>query len=346
MKKTTATKKWSAAVALGLALSLGLTACGGSASSASTAASSAATEASLQIGQTYAAAHGTDCFAEAVAVVQGNVIVAAYVDEFQFTAKGDDVVGVPNSDADFAAGYADGQVLISKRENTDYYSKLMKDYASATETIDGNFDAIQSYAVGKTIDELEQTAAQGEKAVDAVSGATLVDTAGYLSAIAQAAKAAQSTQAVQYSGSTSDLKLKVSYEAAHGTKCFTSAAALTDGKTIVLSYLDEFQFTDQSGDVTGVPNSDAGLAAGCADGQVLISKRENADYYSKLMKDYANATVSIDGNYDAIQSHVDGMSIADAKTLAQSDNAVDSVSGATLADTANYIAAIAAAAEK
>ena len=34
----------------------------------------------LQIGQVYTAAHGTSCFTEAVAVVQDDVIVAAYID--------------------------------------------------------------------------------------------------------------------------------------------------------------------------------------------------------------------------------------------------------------------------
>ena len=54
-------------------------------------------------------------------------------------------------------------------------------------------------------------AAKGAEAVDAVSGATLVDTAGYLSAIVDAAKNAQTTQAVEFNGSSEDLKLNVVY---------------------------------------------------------------------------------------------------------------------------------------
>ena len=57
----------------------------------------------------------------AVAAVQDDVIVAAYIDEFQFFDAGDDVNGVPNSDADFGADYAEGKVLGSKRENDAYY---------------------------------------------------------------------------------------------------------------------------------------------------------------------------------------------------------------------------------
>ena len=146
-------------------------------------AENVAIEGGLQIGQAYTAAHGDSCFTEAVAVVQGDVIVAAYLDEFQFFPSDAEVVGVPNSDQDFGADYAEGYVLGSKRENADYYSELMASHAGSTVRIDDNYDAIQNFAVGKTIDQIE-TVAGGENAVDAVSGATLADTAGYLDAIA------------------------------------------------------------------------------------------------------------------------------------------------------------------
>src|SRR5699024_1565365 len=54
-------------------------------------------EGGLQIGQSYTAAHGDKCFTYAVAVVQDDVIVAAYLDEFQFMSAADGVTGVPNS---------------------------------------------------------------------------------------------------------------------------------------------------------------------------------------------------------------------------------------------------------
>lgn len=299
----------------------------------------------LQIGQIYAAAHGTKCFTQAVAVVQDDVIIAAYLDEFQFIDSSEDVTGVPNSDTDFAEGYADGLVLCSKRENAKYYSALMADHGGSTVAIDTNYDAIESFAVGKTIEELK-TAAGSDDAVDAVSGATLADTAGYLDAIAQAAQAAQDTQAVEFTGDSDSLKLKVVYAAAHGTKCFTSAAALTDGENIVLSYIDEFQFIDGSADVTGVPNSDADFAEGYAEGKVLCSKRVNTAYYSKNMADKGGSTIAIDANFDAIQNHINGMSIKDTADLAGSENPVDAISGATLVDTAGYLNAVLEAAKK
>ena len=286
-------------------------------------------EGGIQIGQAYAAAHGTKCFTEAVAVVKDDVILAAYLDDFQFTSTDAGVTAVPNSDSDFAAGYAEGKVLMSKRTNADYYSKMMAEKGGSTVALDANFDAIQNFAVGKTISELEDVAAKGAEAVDAVSGATLVDTAGYLSAIVDAAKNAQTTQAVEFNGSSEDLKLNVVYGAAHGTKCFTSGAVATAGDTIVLSYIDEFQFAGSDAGVVGVPNSDSDFGAGYAEGKVLMSKRVNADYYSKMMAEKAGSTVSLDANYDAIQNHVNGMSIADAEALSKDEKAVDAVSGAT-----------------
>ena len=199
--------------------------------------------------------------------------------------------------------------------------------------------------LGKTISELEDVAAKGAEAVDAVSGATLVDTAGYLSAIVDAAKNAQTTQAVEFNGSSEDLKLNVVYGAAHGTKCFTSGAVATAGDTIVLSYIDEFQFAGSDAGVVGVPNSDSDFGAGYAEGKVLMSKRVNADYYSKMMAEKAGSTVSLDANYDAIQNHVNGMSIADAEALSKDEKAVDAVSGATLVDTAGYVGVLVDAAK-
>ena len=133
----------------------------------------------------------------------------------------------------------------------------------------------------------------------------------------------------------------MAYGAAHGTKCFTLAAALTDGENIVLSYLDGLQFMSTADGVTGVPNSDADFGADYAEGKVLASKRENAAYYSENMAK-AGSTVAI----DAIQNHVNGMSIADTEALAAEESPVDAISGTTLVDTAGYLATILAAAQE
>ena len=303
-------------------------------------------EGGLQLGMAYAAAHGTKCFTQAHAVVQGDVIIAAYVDDFQFVAADAGLETVPNSDKEFGQGYAEGKALASKRTVADYYSQNMADKAGSTVRIDDNFDAIQTFVVGKTIAEVEALATgDAQAAVDAVTGATLADTAGYLGAIVQAAKNAQGTQAVEFSGDSANLKLNVIYSAANGENCFTAVAALTDGDTIVLSYIDEFQFMDAGEGIVGVPNSTEAFAEGYAEGKVLCSKRTITEVYSTMMANYAGSTVAIHDNFNAIQNHVNGMTVAEAQALAGDENAVDAVTGATLVNTAKYVGAIVEAAK-
>ena len=146
------------------------------------------------------AAHGAGCFAVITAAVQGDVVLAAYIDEFQYIGDREDVaaVGVPNSDGSFGENYPEGKVLGSKRVNSDLYSLNMQRAGSTTQ-IAANYDAIQAYVAGKTIAELE-SAVEGKEAaefVDAVSGATLADSLNYVKGVIEAAKAA-STQTGTY----------------------------------------------------------------------------------------------------------------------------------------------------
>ncbi|MNO08382.1 hypothetical protein D3C81_2309980 [compost metagenome] len=69
----------------------------------------------------------------------------------------------------------------------------MTEEAKSTVAYDKNLAAIEKFATGKTIKSLEATLTNKskEQVVDAVSGATLVDTQGYLKAILSAAKAAK-----------------------------------------------------------------------------------------------------------------------------------------------------------
>ena len=146
--------------------------------------------AEIKLGQVQWAAHGTKCFAVITVVLQGDVIVAAHIDEYQVGAG---MVGVPNSENGFG-GFTDGKVLYSKRVNAAAYSANMTK-AGSTVALDVNYDLIQNFCVGKTVAELEAVIAgfngDATAAVDAVTGATLVDTLGYLTGLLEAAKAAQ-----------------------------------------------------------------------------------------------------------------------------------------------------------
>ena len=284
----------------------------------------------LKMGRVLGAAHGTKCFATAVAVVEGDKVVAAFIDEYQFMS-GDQLISVPNAE-NYAASLAEGVKLVSKRVDTAVYSAKMA-AAGSTVAIDKNYDAIQAHVAGKTIAELEAEIA-GEMAADAVAGATLVDNAGYIAVIIEAAKAAQNATAVTYEGSLDALTLKSALGAAHGTKCFAETTVLTDGEKVVLAFIDEYQF--MSGDeLISVPNAE-NYAASLAEGVKLVSKRVDTAVYSAKMAT-AGSTVAIDANYDAIQAHVAGKTIAELETEIAGEMAADAVAGATLVDCAGYI---------
>ena len=160
-------------------------------------AATALAEDKVVIGQIQCAAHGSGAFAVITAVVQGDVILAAKIDEYQFLTDRADLaaVGVPNSDASFGSNYPEGKVLGSKRANNELYSLNMQ-RAGSTVQIAANYNAIEAYVAGKTIAELEAILADytdENKAefVDVVSSATTADTLGYVKGVIAAAKAAQ-----------------------------------------------------------------------------------------------------------------------------------------------------------
>ncbi len=171
-------KKLLSVVALSLILVFALAAC------------SAPKVEPVKMGRVEFAAHGDKCFTVTVVAMQGDKIVGVSIDEYQFMAN-DGVVGVPNSDGNFGTNYPDGKVLVSKVTNNDVYSANMAK-AGSTVKIADNFAAIETYAVGKTIAELETFVSKpADEVIDGVTGATLVDIPGYLQSVIAAAKVAK-----------------------------------------------------------------------------------------------------------------------------------------------------------
>lgn len=318
------------ALALSAVMALSMVACGGETKTETH---------ELKIATVQTAAHGTKCFASVTAVVEGDTIVAAYIDEYQY--MGGEVAGVPNSES-FAETILDGKKLVSKRAENEIYSANMA-AAGSTVEIAANYDAVQAHVAGKTIADVEALAlGDAQAAIDAVAGCTLADTRGYLGAVVTAAKAAQAAPAVTVEGSLEGYTLKRVLGAAHGTKCFAEVAAFTNGEKVALAFIDEYQFMAAE-DVTGVPNTES-LAANLAEGKALISKRAENDYYSAKMA-AAGSTVTIAANYDAIQAHVAGKAIADLEAEIAGELAADAVAGCTLVDAAGYIRVILEAAK-
>lgn len=151
----------------------------------------------IKTGYVIDAPHGHYAFGTAVVVMSGDTIISASLDEFQFQGQNDRLTGVPNSYVEgeeryFGKSVVEGQILVSKKVDSEVYSENMAARAGSTVAIADNYAAIEAYAVGKTIAELEKVAAmEAESATDAVSGATLADTKGYVGMIIKAAKAAK-----------------------------------------------------------------------------------------------------------------------------------------------------------
>ncbi len=329
--------KGSIVVALGVAGAGVLGGCTASASNQDDDGSAADTAASASVilHRGYGAAHGESCFTSVVvATAEDGTILGARIDDFQFldeTTEG--IVGVPNSDASLAEGIVDGMVLMSKYENSDAYSALMREKADATVPWAESMQAIEAYCVGKMPSDLEGVAA------DAVSGATLVDTANYLALVAEIAGDDYHTSSGTYTGDGSDLELGRSYVVAHGDSTFCDAVSLVQGDTLVATSIDEFQFSDAD-TYEGVPNSDGSFGENYADGVVLMSKAVNSAVYFNAMQEKGGATTPWIESMQAIEDYCADNAIEDVVA----DN-VDAVSGATLVDTVNYVAAAQTAAQ-
>lgn len=137
------------------------------------------------LGQAIYPAHGTRAFCIATVAMDGDVITAARIEEFQFMGEGS--TPVPNPEA---FTNADNNILGAKRVNNEFYSTNMKERGEATQTLLESYQAIEAFCVGKTAAELEAfvEGKTAEEMVDAVASCTLADTLGYLQAIIEAAK--------------------------------------------------------------------------------------------------------------------------------------------------------------
>lgn len=302
--------------------------------------------------QLYAAPHGEQSFATVNVTMNGDKILSARIDEFQYVDKGDDWTGVPNSDAGFGEAFPEGKVLVAKEENSDAYSAMMKEKGGATQTWKENMEAITNFVKGKTVAEVEAGVKDLEpedaKVADVVSGATFSDTKGYLQAIVDTAKSGMLSTGV--ATDNTDLKEAMILAKPHGDKSFATVTVAMDGDKVAGTFVDEFQYTDPK-DFGGVPNSDKEFGKGIKDNQVLASKFANNEAYSALMKDHGKATQTWMKNIEAIDAFAKGKTVAEleaaVKELEPEDAKVaDVVSGATFADTKGYLESIIEAAKK
>ena len=285
------------------------------------------------------APHGEGAFARVAVVTQGDTILAAALDEFQyFDEEGFNALPNQDGDQEFKEGSLEGKVLGSKLENNEEYSKLMEEKADSKVSISDNFRAIEDFVAGKTIGEIEDLIADSEdgKAIDAVSGATLVDTKAYLTSIVDAAK--NDDYAVKADTQNVDnLDLKSAFGTRNTEKAVVDVFVLLQNDTIVATSIDEYQYFGEN----GVPNSDKKFGENYADDKKqLASKLENDRAYSDMMIEHAKATKDLSENYKAIEEFTKGKTAEDIKKTADENEEgkpVDAVSGATLTDTVGYL---------
>ena len=309
----------------------------------------AAIEGKLVLRRSLKAPHGEGSFARVAVVTDGDKIVDASIDEFQYFDADSDFVGLPNQDEDteFKAGNAEGKILGSKVENNDQYSALMKEKAGSTVSIADNYKAIQNYVKGKTIEELKEVVAGAEdgKAIDAVTGATLVDTKGYLEAIIETAEGRDNVTIFE-AAKADDIKVQQIFGTAGNKNAVTDTFVVVEGDKIIAANIDEYQYMEGK----GVPNSDKKFGKNFADKEkVLASKIENNEAYSGQMKEYAKATKTLKESLNAIQKFVVGKTPEEIKEVIDSSEAgkpVDAISGATLTSTVGYLEEIYKAATK
>ena len=294
------------------------------------------TELDIRVGRARYAAHGTKSFADVVVVFDGDKILAVSLDEYQI-GSAETFKGVPNSDSDFGKDIAEGNVLYSKLENDEAYSKNMKDKGNATKKLSESYEAIVKWAEGKTKADLVD--ALKEEEFNAISGSTLVDTKGYVEAILEAVKKAESLAKVKVD--KVDIKLGRVRYAAHGTKSFADVVTVLNGDKVIAVSLDEYQIGSEE-TFKGVPNSDSDFGKDIAEGNVLYSKLENDEAYSKNMKDKGNATKKLSESYEAIVKWALEKTLSEIEE-AVNDDSFDGVAGSTLVDTKGYVEAILAA---
>ena len=160
----------------------------------------------LKLGQVVTWVHGHG-FAVITVVLEGETIKLAKIDEFQLMGDREDikVVGAPISKDGEVISQTNAEtgavsVLGSKRVNSDLYSANMQRAGSKVQ-IAANYDIIEKFVVGKTIEQLEK-AVEVEGFADTITGATLADRVNYVKGIIEAAKAAHAQYAGTHGGNT------------------------------------------------------------------------------------------------------------------------------------------------
>lgn len=298
----------------------------------------------IQLGRVEYSGHGDKSFTIASVAIGNDVVIDAYIDEYLFIENTNQAI--PNAQI-VGSFWNEGKVLASKRVNASEYSKSMKEKASATLSIDDNFNRIQDYVKNKSITELEELVKKDSSEVlDTVTSATLIDTKVYIQAILEAARQAKNSPQISYNGDINQLELKQSESAVTDAASFMITTVLMDDKKIIDTYIDEYEYMVTE-NITPVPNSENMNENLMDPGISLGSKRMNSQFYSANMKQFGNATQTIIENYEGIRNYVRGKNVDEISRLSDksTQEILDTVTGSTLTGIQDYLKSIVLAAE-
>lgn len=194
-----------------------------------------------------------------------------------------------------------------------------------------NLETVQNYVKGMSVSDLESKI---NASSDLDIGSHLIYETNYLDAIVSAANNAKEADKVGIKGSLDDVSMVQTLYAAHGANAFSITTILVRDDTVLLSYLDEYQFFNNTV-VTPVLSPSNVL-----NNLALASKRENSEYYSSLMAEAGNATQTIIQNYKGIESFTQGKTLEEISTVLadnQNEEIYDVISSATLTSSYNYL---------
>lgn len=140
--------------------------------------------------------------------------------------------------------------------------------------------------------------------------------------------------------------LKLVYAAPVDERSVAQVLVAVQGDKIVDVLISEFQFMQGEG-WTPVPSVDGKLGESINEGLTLVQKGQNADAYSKLMKEHANSTIPYVENKEAIRTFVKGKTVKELEDaiakldgMGENGKVSDVISGSTLVSSSNYLKAI------
>ncbi|OEF98652.1 hypothetical protein [Desulfuribacillus alkaliarsenatis] len=307
----------------------------------------------LVLAQSYYDAHGAPTIA--TAVVDGNVIAAALIDElYYFTGENDVVFDVSDAGTKFEVKSLPGHVLSSKKTNGEIYGASL---ANRGGIYVDQIAAIENFITGKTVAQLQtaydQLDADGAVVADVVTGATMTDTKRYIKAVMIAANPSLAVgDKLAQPVALQEVKLGVAFYSAHDGGMAHAAAVVDADEKIVAVYMDELFPRNIEQGYVGLPavDNERRWTNYLVDPKFVLASKKyptNSDLYGAAME-RAGSTVLPADNLAKIEQFALGKTITELNEALASESIqadIQAATGATFVDNGGYLKTIVLAAE-